>query len=95
MIEELIKREIPFAIVKSYEYVMNVPRKEKAYEILLYDKKTKELTSRPITKIERKQFIQNVSKFTLKHNTEDGAVYEFLNFKEHHNFKKGTKVKRV
>ena len=42
MIEELIKREIHFAIVKSYEYVMNVPRKEKAYEILLFDKKTKE-----------------------------------------------------
>ena len=95
MIEELIKREIPFAIIKSYEYVMNVPRKEKAYEILLYDKENKGIISRGLTNIERKQFIKNVSKFTLKHNTEDGVVYEFQNFKEHHKFKKGQKVKRV
>ena len=95
MIEELIKREIPFAIVKSYTFVMNIPKKAKEYEILLYDKETKGIVSRELTNIERKQFIQNVSKFTLKHNTEDGAVYEFLNFKEHHNFKKGQKIKKI
>ena len=95
MIEELIKREIPFAIVKSYIYVLNIPRKEKVYEILLFDKKTKTVTSRDLTDIERKQFVKMVSKFVIKHNTEDGVVYEFLNFKEHFKIKQGKKPKKT
>ena len=95
MIEELIKREIPFAIVKSYIYVLNIPRKEKVYEILLYDKKTKTVTSRDLTDIERKQFVKMVSKFVIKHNTEDGVVYEFLNFKEHFKIKQSKKPKKT
>ena len=94
MIEELIKRQIPFAILKSYSWVLNIPKKVKVYEILLYDKKTKGIITRKLTKIERKELVKNVSKFTLKHNSEDGCIYEFMNFKEHFGFKKGIKPKK-
>ena len=95
MIEKLIKQKTPFAIVKSYDYVLNIPKKVKVYELLLFDNNTGNVISYNLDNKDLKDFTVNISKLNLKHNTEDGAVYEFMNFKEHYNLRKGKKVKRV
>jgi len=81
-LKELVSVNKPLAIVQYFEWLVTAPSEtNKVYEMMHMDEDG-DFISTILESKDINYLKNNIEKFDIKHNTKDGRVYEFNNFKE-------------
>ena len=80
-INKFLKSKTPFAVIQYFEFLKSLKtEKNKAYQ-LVYVNSKKKLGYKPINEIEIDFVKRNPQIMKMVHDTEDGRVYEYNDFK--------------
>jgi len=81
-LKELVSVNKPLAIVQYFEWLATTPSEtNKVYELMTTDEDG-DIISHNLKSNDIKYLKKNIEKFDIKHDTKDGRVYEFKDFKK-------------